>query len=299
MRLESLPWKHVIELYEWDRLEEAFQRAEAAGMGYGGAYARWYRSLEAEYLTRVRGERKNLTNWLEFEWIPEELGDRVAELEAAVLSACDEVASRLGWQHEAATLLTILAEETDAPWATLPYGYCVDKFPYEKICLPYRLSRDVRLFKQAVIHEYAHVICLNLTLGRAPRWLEEAISVLAEWNFDRRMLHRFRTQEQKWLKPAALEAILEAYREEDTGAVTLWGAYQQAGWIGRYLASLGGEKRLAALLREHRNESVRKNLWSLLRGLNRTDLALREIYGLSEVQVFHKTLQWLMETSPS
>jgi hypothetical protein len=294
VRLESLPWKHVLELYEWDRLEEAFQSAESAGMGYGGAYARWYRSLEAEYVTRVRGQRKKLNDWLEFEWVPEALGDRLAVLEATALSGCDEVASRLGWQHEAATLITILSEEADTPWATLPYGYCVDKYPYEKICLPHRLVGDLRQFKQAVVHEYAHVICLNLTLGRAPRWLEEAVSVLAEWNFDPEMLERFRRGSQQWLKPGVLEAVLEAYQEEATGAVTLWGAYQQAGWIGRYLTSLGDEKRLASLLREHRNESVRKNLWSLLRGSNRTDLALREIYGLSESQVFRNTLNWLM-----
>lgn len=288
-------WRTAFEHYEHDRLQEAYELAEALGLGSGGQYASWYRLVEAEWLTRRRSKRVSLTDWLEFEYIEAEVGNSADGLAEIAVSACRRVAERLGYTRNDKTLIAILAKEADAPWAANPWGYCADKYPFEKICLPHHLVSRPRDFAQAVAHEFAHVISLNLSLGRAPRWLEEAVSVLAEWQYDGQVWVGFKRGRFAWLSPRALEAAFASGDDEETEEDELWLAYQQAGWIGRYLGETFEEKRLGDLLREHTNESVWRNLLGGLLGRTRTEMAMQAVYGLSTMQVFARSLDYLKE----
>lgn len=169
-----------MEYYHLDRLEAAYAEIRDWGIGEAGSLLPWYRVIEAELLTRKKGVQLPLRPWLRFEYVAAEVLDSRDMLAAKILDACDEVARHFEWSHGEETLISLLAKEADAPWATYPYGYCSHKEPYEKICLPSYLMEDPEEFTQAVVHEYAHVVSEALSDGQAPRWLEEAISVFLD-----------------------------------------------------------------------------------------------------------------------
>ncbi|AIE87160.1 hypothetical protein [Fimbriimonas ginsengisoli] len=292
---DSSHWDAALEHYHCDRLEAAYAEIRDFGIGEAGGYLRWYRVIEAETITRQKSQRVDVNDWLKFEFVPLEVLDLREELANRIEKACDEVARRLGWIHSEQTLFSILAEETDAPWASHPYGYCVHKEPYAKICLPNYLVDDPEEFSQAVAHEYAHVISENLADGYCSRWLEEALSVLVEQRFDEETWRDFRDGISPWRQADDLELAIEGRTDDEEGRDEVWLAYQQAGWIGRYMASLGNEARLGRLLREVANESVAWNLRRTVRRQGRVEAALETVFGMSQRELFSNALAFLRD----
>jgi len=288
-------WEAAFEHYYQDRVVEAFREIRDHGVGEAGDLLRWYRVIEAESITRRKSTTLDVTEWLTLEFVPDETMGFEEELAQRTLEACIEVANRLGWTHSVNTRLAILAEETDAPWATNPYGYCVSKEPFEKICLPNYLVDDPSEFSQAVAHEYAHVISTNVAEEYAPRWVEEAVSVLVERRFDLETWQTFCDDPEAWLSPIDLETVLVDRTDDDGTKEDIWMAYQQAGWIGRYLASIDGDCRIGEFLREIANETPSANLLRTLVGKDRTDAALKRVFGLSKRDLFARALEWLTE----
>lgn len=286
-------WEAAFEHYYQDRIIEALSEIRDHGVGEAGDLLRWYRVIEAEAITRKKSKTIKVASWLSLEFVPSETMGIEAELVTRTLEACSEVANRLGWAHSVTTLLSILAEETDAPWATNPYGYCVSKEPYEKICLPNYLVDDPSEFSQAVAHEYAHVISSNIADEYAPRWVEEAVSVLVERRFDNETWRTFCENQKSWLDPTDLEAVLVDRSDDDGTKEEIWMAYQQAGWIGRYLSNKFGDERLGEFLREIANESPAFNLLRTLRAQDRTDAALKKVYGLTRRDLFAFAHTWV------
>jgi hypothetical protein len=280
-----------------DRIVEAFREIRDHGVGEAGDLLRWYRVIEAEAITRKKSEIIEVTSWLSLEFVPEETMGIECELAKRTVEACNEVAERLGWAHSVSTLLSVLAEETDAPWATNPYGYCVSKEPYEKICLPNYLVDDPAEFSQAVAHEYAHVISTNVADEYAPRWVEEAVSVLVERRFDVQTWRTFCRDADSWLSPFDLEALLIDRTDDDGTKEEIWMAYQQAGWIGRYVSFVYGDLRLGEFLREIANESPSANLLRTLVGKDRTDAALNRTFRTSKRDLFHNAYLWMSRLS--
>jgi hypothetical protein len=295
---ESAFWEAALEHYHWDRMDQAFARIQQRGIGDAGVYHRWYRVIEAEAISRKYSRQQPITDWLSFEFVPDELDGMTEELTRRTLDACDEVAERLGWDHGVETHVAVLSEAADGPWAANPYGYCVEKEPYFKICLPSYLVEDLEEFSQAVAHEYAHVISTNLSDGHAPRWLEEAVSVLAERSLSPEAWEVFARDEQAWLDPDELELRLESRGDEESNGDEVWMAYQQCGWIGRYIASFSGEKRLGDLLREHTNESLFRNLRLAFQGKGRVDGAIEKVLGMSTPALFSQSLDYLRKNGP-
>jgi hypothetical protein len=292
-------WEAAFEHYYLDRIIEAFQEIRDHGVGEAGDLLRWYRVIEAEAITRNKSEIIDVTPWLSLEYVPEETMGIEVELASRTFDACSEVADRLGWTHGVKTLLSVLAEETDAPWATNPYGYCVSKEPYEKICLPNYLVDDLSEFSQAVAHEYAHVISTNIADEYAPRWVEEAVSVLVERRFDVETWRAFCSAQTTWLSPPDLEGVLVDRTDDDGTKDEIWMAYQQAGWIGRYLSNTYGDRQLGEFLREIANESPSFNLKRTLLAQDRTDAALKSIFGLTKRQLFTKSHTWVCQLNES
>lgn len=287
-------WAAALEHYHCDRLEDAYREAQTHGLGEAGSLLRWYRIIEAETITRRRSEVFEVTPWLTFEFVAAEVRQLRDHLCDLAIAACNQVADRLGWEHGETTRLTILAEETEAPWAANPYGYCVSKEGFEKICLPSYLIDEPEEFAQAVAHEYAHVISSALADGYAPRWLEEAVSVLLERRFEREAWEDFVSGAAPWHEPHDLELILEGRSDETIeGEDEVWLAYQQAGWIGLYLTSLDDERRLGTLLRDVANEGVLRNLSLALTGKERVDGALKATYGRDSHRLFREAFVWM------
>jgi hypothetical protein len=291
---ESVHWEVALEHYQWDRLEQAFDLIAEHGVGETGRLLATYRLIEAELITRRKSVVQKVNSWLMIEYVPAEMMGLESELASRILSGCDEIAGRLQWNHDQPTLIAILAEETDADWATYPFGYCLTKEPYEKICLPNHLLDDEDEFHGAVAHEYAHVITSSLSDGHAPRWLEEAISVLAEGSIDENLTLKFRTGDAPWLTHSELEGVFESRGDEESAVEKTLLAYQQSGWIGQYLSSLGGDGKLRDMLAEHANDKVLTNLKLKLLGRDRVDGAMRAVYRQSLPQVFDNSLRYLL-----
>jgi len=276
-------------------MEAAFLEIEEFGVGDGAELLRWYRVIEAESITRRKSQTIEVTDWLSLEFVPEELMGLESEVARWALESCDEVATRIGWTHSAKTLLSILAEETDGPWAANPYGYCVSKEPYEKICLPNYLLDDSVEFCQAVAHEYAHVISTDIAEDYAPRWVEEAVSVLVERHFDRPTWEMFCDEPETWLSERELEFVLTDRSDDEAKKEDIWRAYQQAGWIGRYLADLRGEALLGQFLQEIANETPSTNILRSLKRQDRTEHALKRVYSLSKRALFANAYRWMCD----
>ncbi len=283
-------WKQAIEHYYWDRLAEAYEVASTQGAGHAGIYLSWFRMIEAEWLTRRDGQRTPVTDWLDLEFVPDDLGPvPVQDLAEVVVASCDEVAQRLGLPHGAKTLVTMLREEARAPWAIAPYGYCVDMHPYEKVCMPVHLLGNGPELRRTTRHEYAHVLTINASGGHAPRWLSEAVSVLMEGGRDRSTEREFYYGSAEWLPIDRLEQAFNA--PDDRRRV--WLAYRQAGLVGEYLALQYGESRLGDLLRAHAEGSFWKRLGAGFLGATHTDVAFRDVVGRSPGQVVADALEWL------
>jgi hypothetical protein len=189
-------------------------------------------------------------------------------------------------------MVSVLAEETDAPWAVGREGYFIDKYPYDKICLPLRATGDS--LHQVIAHEYAHCITLNLAQGRAPRWLDEAVSVTIEGRIDRRAAHAFATGQIPWLNHLNLGSAFMNFANPQAR----WLAYQQAGIIGHYLAHLKGTKTLGDLMRAFSDNSFWTELIDRLKGEPPVEEALRQVYGFGVKKLFKEALAWHASLPP-
>ncbi len=98
-------WEAALEFYYLDDVASAFQEVEEHGIGEGAELLRWYRVIEAEAITRAKSSTKQIGSWLSIEFVPEQLMGLESEIVTRTLSACNEVAARLGWEHSVQTHL--------------------------------------------------------------------------------------------------------------------------------------------------------------------------------------------------
>lgn len=269
-------WKEAIEAYYWDRMPEAFAVAQALGAGYGGAALRWYRMIEGEALTREQAEVREQTPWLTIEAVPIDESDDARYL--TIQEACEGVARLLEWDFSMGVRATILLPEVDAPWHEARFGYCVDKYPYDKICLPQAAAMDPHSLARVAAHEFTHVVTLNLTGGRIPHWLDEGLAMLMESAGPRPIRH--------WLEPNALNAAFEADRREAVGLSRSGDAYSQAAVLVRHLLHVGGREKIAQLLRAFTNNGLWDEIKINLLGEPSVEEALHEVYGLGQRELF-------------
>ena len=276
---ETGEWREAIEAYYRDEMPQAYGMAQRLGAGYGGAALRWYRMIEGEALTRERAAVESLEPWLSVEWDVSEM-DLGEEHREALRDAARTVAGRLGWNFEMAVRVAVLLGEVDAPWHGARYGYCVDKHPYDKVCVPLRAAVDPRRLRAVMAHEYTHVVTLNLTANRIPHWLDEGLAMLMEGDAPRG---------DRWLDPDALNAAFETDRRVDEGLQNSRQAYAQAAMLVRHLHRQGGDPKLAQLLRAFTNNSAWTEIRINLLGLAGADEALQEVYGFDQ--------QWLFQAA--
>lgn len=269
-------WHEAIEAYYRDEMPQSFAIAQALGAGSAAAGLRWYRMIEGEALTRERAEVHTLSETLSVELDPREF-ELDESHRAAIQTAVETVAQRLEWDFSMAVRVTILLEEVDAPWHGARYGYCVDKYPYDKVCIP-RRSAGVEGLHRVMAHEFTHVVTLNLTQSRIPHWLDEGLAMLMEGVSPRHV--------SQWLEPRELNAAFEADRREDEGLSRSSAAYVQAAQLVRYLHAQGGDPLLAQLLRAFTNNNLWDEVKINLLGEPSVEEALHEVYGFGQRELF-------------
>jgi len=288
--IDHVDWKVAISHYDAERLAEAYETALDVGVGSGGHYVTWFRTIEAEFLSSERATVETLRPNLELEYVEDELEDRMGDVRQAVFEALDEVGSRFGYGHESPVRVSILAQATDAPWLYGRYGYCILKDPYYKICVPNRLIFDRRQLFDTLRHEYAHVVVGTVSEGRAPRWLDEAIAMVAEGGVSRSARRPFETGEEEWLTHEELEGDLRDLEDSRDK----WLAYVQAGLVGEFLASRFGEPSLGEMLRGFSDHSYWKELWMRIRGTSSEEEAIDQVYRLSLDALFEQAHAWVL-----
>lgn len=290
---DDTAWKAIVDLYFEDKVVEAFELIQRTGAGEAGFYLSRIRMIEAEAISRRGSEVKRLASYLEIEFIPEETPGGIDPYVPVILDACAWVSRSLRFAHGPPTRLAFLSEAANAPWATSPHGYCMDMYPYEKLCLPSHLFRDAEQLLVTIAHEYAHVATLNVTQGRAPRWLEEAISMQFETEDDDETLDEFVSDAIPWLSPHDLDI---AFGSPDQDEVV--DAYEQSMWIGRFLRATYGDESISRLNRAMGSDSLFAGIWARVQGIGADEQGMRTTFGSGTSVVFAATLEWLKQGRP-
>jgi hypothetical protein len=290
---ESGDYREALELYYHDRLEPAYSLVEAMGAGSLGRGLGLFRMIEAEWATRTVSTRSARGDWLEIEWVAGEVSWSLEDLDAGIRQACDEVCQAFGWNPGPPTLVTVLARAADAPWTPGRHGYCVDKYPYEKICLPNSLLDDPCGFGAALRHEFAHVMTVNRAQGLCPRWFDEAVAMVADGTRHGPQWRRFREGHDTWRDLRSLEAAFHEDRENSMGQRIVLQAYTQSHVIGEHLASLGGTRALGECLDQFEPSGLWDGLLERLRGRPPVDRALTKGFGFDSAAANVRALAWL------
>jgi len=291
----SVGWKIVLDLYYQDRIQEAFNEAVALGVGEAAYGTRMYRMVEAEYRSWEVSEVLEVTNILSVE-LPTELEPEAKEF---VLQAAQEelesVFKRMGYEPVEKVRLSLLMPESQAMWNPYRSGYCVDKVPFDKVCLPVSMVGNEAAFRGALRHEFAHVVNLNLGQGFMPMWMEEAIAMTMEGFSGGKYLQALRSGEPIWRNPRDLDGLFAGDRRVESTQNGIWEAYQQSGLIGRYLVGLKGEAGLGELGRAFSDNTMLQEIKMRLTGQAPADEALRETFGVGLDEVFDAAYQAAMD----
>lgn len=278
-------WDEVLDLYYEDRVEEAFEAAVALGAWPNGeTYV--YRMVEAEALARSVSRETPLSGAVALEHPEGWESDELRVFGEAVLAGVTDVQERMGVWEAFPVKVTLLPREVDAPWTPGRDGFMVDKTPFDKICLPLYLSGRRKELEGAVRHEYAHVVCLNLSEGRVPTWLDEAMATTMGRDRNPAYRDRLRRGVVKWAGPEELSEWFHTDRRTGPGAKSVVWAYAQAWELGRALVERGGEGKLADLLRGFGDNSTWQELWMRVKGQTAEDEAMREVYGVGVEEFF-------------
>lgn len=293
VQIDHVDWQVPIRHYQEDRLVPAYESARRLGAGLAGRYLRMYRMIEAEYMTRKSAEKTEVNEWLTVEVIPDEIGDRMERLLEISRHACDEAARRLGWQHGPNTLISVLAAESEAPWTIGRAGFCVHKKKFDKICIPNRVVWNEPELYRTLLHEYTHVATYNMSEGRVPRWLDEALATTIEGSGDLQARQDFLDSRVRWLGVHELAGLFVAEDDDNYTSRSTWYAYQQSFWIGLYLVSLKGEAVLGDLMRAFANNSFLTDVIINFKGQDPAVEALRETYGLTLEELFEKAREYM------
>lgn len=281
----NAPWTDVLEAYYSDKLAVAAKLADEVGLGAGASFLTTYRLIEAEHLTREASVLIDRGGWLLLEFQQPEDRDPTeyeSALRELVMVGCDQVTGLFNWSHGPRVLLTMLHPAANVPYVPSRDGYFMDKYPYDKICLPSMLLGSPDRLIAAVRHEYAHAMALNRTEGKCPIWLHEAIAMVAEHGNANVMRPR------KWRDQDSLHAAFRGDRNSDGGLALVSDAYAQSFVLGRYLYKLKGGSGLGELLDAFTDNSFGQEL--LMRVVNQRpeDEALKQVYGMGVTELFEK-----------
>ncbi len=280
----------VRELYYDDNLDAAWEHGLERGLSRTDV--KFYRLLEAEYLTRKQATIVALNDKLSLEYDPHERGFDPHRIPGLIREECDGLTRRFQWPYEAPVRVTILIEAVDAPWHYHRAGYCIDKYPFEKICIPASALLDEPELRYLIRHEFMHAVTLNLCNGHEPVWLTEGVSVFVEGQGTTSYWRRFQAGQSEWRSPMYLNGGIKANRWGDSVDPIREG-YEQASIVVSYLHHLGGDQKLITLMKDIGDESFGRNFKRTLLGQNRTDAALRDVYGLTEEKAFQRAFEWL------
>jgi hypothetical protein len=287
---ESAAWKAAMELYYDDKVVAAFELVESNAAGYGGSLLSTYRLIEGEARTRQVSDRHKLSPTLELEWVPHEVAHHNA-IGEVILNASGAITRRLQWDQHESVLATILVAEANADWHEARYGYCVDKTPYDKICLPHASCHDPGELWRVTAHEFAHVVVLNMAQKLAPHWLDEGIACLMEGRSAERAAERLH-RGAIWRTPAQMSGAFDVDRRDPSNMHGVSAAYDQGTVLVAYLHSVAGDPGLVKLLQAFTEHSRWTDLVTRVAGRDPVEVALHQVHAFGQAELFARAVQW-------
>lgn len=289
---DYIDWKGPIEHFLWDRLEAAHQAASGITLGVAGEYVHWYRMIEAEWLTRSQGRIEAVNDWLKVEFIADETVGGEG-LSARIEAICEQTAHDFQVEERPEIMVSVLSAESDAPWVDARAGYFIDKYPYDKICIPQRSAFDPGHLQEVVSHEYMHALNLTLTQARCPLWLNEGIAMLAQTKLDPQTQRDFAAGNAPWKDPHRLDGAFHAEITGERDYAAIHRAYEQAAWLVRYLLTLGDRPKIADLMRAFNDNTFLEDLKMRLTSEEPAEEAIRQIYGFGQRELFSRAFRWM------
>lgn len=290
MLSDATYWRSVFGLLVKDDVAGAHELAVQLGIGQSATGTSMIRMIEAEWDVRVRGKILTADRSRSIEYLPDEVPHiegiiyKLGELES-------DFRNRFDWHEVVPLRVTLLSENVDAPWATARFGYCAQRDPYYKICIPYHAVRDEQRFGDVFVHEFAHVCSLSTSAARVPNWLGEGFSVHASGEHSETARSHLLRRPDLWLDRHELELRFGPGTELDSPSK--WFAYQQSGWIVRFLATLQSEKKLLELFRRFGDESFWLNVKFLVPSADRTADAVQHVYEKHVDEIFAEAKEGL------
>jgi len=281
---ESALWKAAMELYHDDKVVAAYDLVKSDAAAFRGSALGAFRFIEGEARTRKASDRTKLSPTLELEWVPGEVPHH-AQVGEVILHATETVSRRLQWDHRESVLATILVGEADADWHEARYGYCTDKTPYDKICLPQASTHDPRELWRVAAHEFAHVVVLNTAKGQAPHWLDEGIACFMEGRSAELAAQRLR-EAGRWRTPLQMGGAFGADRRDTANMGGVRAAYDQATVLVAHLHSKGGDEGLVSLLKAFTEHSRWTDLVTAIANRDPADVALQQAFELGIEELF-------------
>ena len=276
---DSEAWREIIRAYYNDEMGPAWAAAQEINAGNAGWALDWFRLIEGEGLVREHGQILEVSPYLRLETIPEQVPEPEAVGEV-ILRACEEVASRLGWTFEVPVLATILPVEADAPWHEARYGYAMDKYPYDKICLPWNATQNEEALWAVAVHEFAHIVTINFTGNRAPHWVEEGVSMSME--------NRPPVFPTAWMDSLEIERSFQVDRREPNTMRRVVDAYRQSHLLLQFLLEQKGEDGLRAFLHAFTNNGLWTEIKINVFGEPSVREAVPEVYGITVEELFEQ-----------
>lgn len=283
-------WDVALAAYDADQLDDAFAIAQELGTGYGSGNLGWFRSIEAEWITRQSARTVSISDWLTLEADPEHVED-LTVLGASIQQIIEEVATRFGMSQRPNVLACVLVPAAIAPWTEGKKGLCIAKNDFFKLLLPPEVASDAEERDAAVGHEAIHVVTHCLSEGRIARWLDEAIAMMVEGPLDERTRKDFADGTLEWLEADDLEADFHSADEEE-----VWLAYEQAAWIGRYLLAQGDSEKVGRLLKKLAPSGTWSEFRLRLMNERPEDAALKAVFGFDVATLFDRSLAFLRES---
>ncbi len=295
--IESAAWREVMRFFFNDEVEAAYQEAQALGLGLAGSASVTLRMIESEWLSRREANRTRIDEFAEIE-LDARFDPVVADyLAMAWIEAQESVLARLDLDERPPALLTILVPEVDAPWTPGRHGFCELKRDYYKICLPAYLLQDEPELDEALRHEIAHSIIGLVSDGKIPLWLNEGIAMRMGGQVDETYREAIRCRARNWADARQLDRWFLGDREDEHHGAVVRDAYQQSRALVDFLVENRDEAALGRLAEGMSNNGFFKELAMQVSGQTHADEALKEVFGMSEDQLFADALAWVSRPS--
>lgn len=284
----SVHWDAALNLFDQDKVEEAWNLIKDADIGDGANLMEAAHIIEGEYLTGLRSQILTVAPDLEVEAIESELPCSLQQLGEMARSGRNRVANVLG-NLQGHLLVTVLSREamTPAPFAEL--GYVRPSALGFKMCISPEASGNTALLESAIASLEAARAAFQMSDGKAAPWLLTAAMAASGERVQPGTRRSFCAGELPWLKPKDLSARVAGRSSEEERLPTFRVARSQSLLIGQHVMEKLGDRGLRRLIAFHVPRDPIQFMAALF-AADATKAACKWVYGYAPEKLFEDAL---------